>query len=238
MAFDGRPLDDDEAAQVFRRAAMLDVELSASTGEWDVARLVEVGEEVGIHPEAVRRAAAEVRLGAAGDAVPAPAVRTVRIVPAGPAAAQEQLAAWLREQLFEALRDRPGLVVAGRRDDEDARRRRRRDDGHRYRLGAVSRIAVAVAAVPGGGSALRVEAQLAAGRLRRAVVSGTAAAAGGLLLAGAVAAGTPVGIDDLPVVVPIVAGGAWGYVRSGRDYDRDVAEVALAVDGAIDRLER
>jgi hypothetical protein len=229
---DHRPLDDDEAARVFRRASELDVELAGGSSGWDVARLEDVGREVGISPEAVRRAAAEVRLAEAEVALGEPLVRTVRIVPADPAAAQERLATWLREQLFEPVRNRPGYLLVERREDEEARRRRRRDEGGRYRLGAAGRVAVAVAEVPGGGSAVRVDAGLAVTWWRRSLPTAlwiTAVVALALFVAGA---------PGWSYVLAVSVGNYAGWWRGRGAVERDAAQVRLAVDGAIDRLER
>lgn len=234
---DDRPLTDEEAAAVFRRATELDVELAHRSEGWDLGQLEAVGREVGISAEAVRRAAAEVRLGPVpfdlGDHV----VRCWRIVPVTAEQAQATLAAWLREQLFEPVRDRPGVAVFDARRDAEAERRRHRDQAGRLRLLAVSRVALAAGAVPGGGSAVRVEAALAESRRRHAFGRAAAAVPISGVTASVVAAATPLGIVWLGVPA-VGAAGWWAWRRSAFDVRSAAAEVVLAVDGALDRLER
>jgi hypothetical protein len=233
-------LTDEEAALVFRRATELDVHLARQTEGWDLPLLEAVGREVGIAPDAVRHAVAEVRLGRASVELDGDIVRATRVVPASPAAAHEALAAWLRDQLFDVVRDPPGLLVVDRRRDPDAVRRRQRDAAGRYRLQPVERVVVAVASVPGAGSAVRVEALLASSRRRRALVRGAGVAPAAWAAAAVVAGATgTVGMEHVWLATPLIAGLAgWRSWRfAGRAQRAACAEVELAIDGALDRLE-
>jgi hypothetical protein len=235
------PLSDDEAALVFRRATELDVELASRVEGWEVQQLEDVGREVGISAEAVRRAVAEVRLAPAAPVeLTGPVVRATRIVACPPEAAQAALSSWLHEQLLEPVRDRPGVAVFDRRRDPDAVRRRQRDHTRRYRLHRVGRVTLAVAGVPTGRAAVRVEAALGLTRGRRALVRAAAAAPAALVGAALVAAGSgAVGMEHVSLVTPPLVGAAawWSWRGAGRAQDAEAAEVALALDGALDRLE-
>ena len=233
-------LSDDEAALVFRRATELEVELARGSEGWDLPGLEAVGREVGIAPDAVRRAVAEVRLGGTAVELDGEVVRATRVVDAPAASAQAQLAVWLRDQLFEVVRERPGLVVCDRRVDPDAERRRQRDHARRYRLRAVARVVAAVASLPDAGAAVRVEAQLASNRRRRAVVRTAITAPTVWFGAVAVAAASgAIGMEHVwwstPVIAAGTAGSAWR--TAGRAQRTAGAEVELAIDGALDRLE-
>jgi len=235
------PLSDDEAAHVFRRASELDVELASRAEGWDVGQLEAVGREVGISDEAVRRAVAEVRLGAAPVELAGPVVRATRIVPCSSEVAQSELTSWLTEQLLEPVRDRPGAAVFDRRRDPDAVGRRQRDHARRYRLHRVERVALAVAGVPGGRAAVRIEAMLATTRRRRALARAAGTTSAAWVAAVLVAAGSgAVGMDHVWLATPPLVGASawWSWRSAGRAEDADAGEIALAVDGALDRLER
>jgi hypothetical protein len=101
----------DQAAAVFKRAAELDAEMKASGPGFDTADLESIGAEVGLEPEAIRRAVAEVaqpvipRPGLLG-----PADRVVeRIVPVGLGDAQAQVQAFFANQRYR-LEQRDGNV--------------------------------------------------------------------------------------------------------------------------------
>lgn len=242
---DGRRLTDDEAAIVFRRATELDRDLLQRPGGWRVDELVEVGREVGISPDAIRQAIAELAPGPDGPslavAARGPVVRCVRVVPVPPDQARRQIDDWLRGQLFEAVRDRPGSAVYERRRDRRAWREVIRDREGRYRLRPVNRVLVAVAALPGDGSSssVRVEAELRNRRADRAVDeakgwTGWAVVGGGVVLL------TPVTWVPVVVAAPFVAAGIGGVAwrRAGLEEQAELAAVELAVEGALDRFEK
>jgi len=238
---DGRPLTDAEAAEVFRRATVHEQALAERAQGWDLPALETVGGEVGIPPEAIRRAVAEVRLGAPPVTLHGPVVRCLRIVACPAERSLDELRSWLRGELFEPVRDRRDAAVFERRRDDDARRRRARDGSGRLRLGGVERVAVAAASVPGGGSAVRVEAELERSRADLARRAAGAAALGWLAGATTVAGVSgAVGVEHVWwATPPVAAAGGWWAWRRGRDgLARTSSAVALAVDGALDRLDR
>ena len=231
------PLSDDEAALVFRRASELDVELQHRRDGWDVAGLEAVAGEVGIAPEAVRQAVAEVRLGAAAP-TGAEVVRRTRLVRVSAADAQSSLSSWLREQLLDPVRERPGAARFDRRTDAEADVKRRRDDRHRYRLTTVERVEVAVASLPGGGTAVLLDATLRTTRHRDAIRR-AAVAAPGTWVAGALVAGaTPISLGLITLATPLLVGGAgvWAWRSSGSATAAVAGEVGVTLDAALDRL--
>ena len=235
-----RPLSDDEAALVFRRASELDVELQRRSDGWGVPELEAVAGEVGIAPEAVRHAVAEVRLGAAGAPAAAQVVRRTRLVAVDPEAAQATLATWLREQLLDPVRERPGAARFERRSDADADARRRRDARRRYRLRAVERVEVAVAGLPGGGAAVLLDAGLRTTPVRQTVRRAAVAAPAAWLAAAVVAGATPLSLDAVVLATPLIVGGAgwWSWRAAAGAVRAAEAEVGVALDAALDLLER
>ena len=243
---EGRRLTDEEAALVFRRATELDRDGLQRPGGWRVDDLVEVGREVGISPDAIRRAVAELAPVADGAslevAARGPVVRCLRVVPVRADLARREIDSWLQGQLFEAVRDRSDSAVYERRRDRRAWRDVVRDREGRFRMRPVERVLVAVAPVPGdtGSASIRVEAELRHGRGDRAVDAakgwGGWAAVGG----GAVVLFTPVTWLPMAIAAPFVAGGIGGVAwrRAGGEVNAERAAVELVVEGALDRLER
>ena len=240
---EGRRLTDEEAAHVFRRATELDRDGLQRPGGWLVDDLVEVGREVGISPDAIRRAVAELAPVADGPslevAARGPVVRCLRVVPVRVELARREVDSWLQTQLFEAVRDRPDSAVYERRRDRKAWRVVVRDRDGQYRMRPVDRVLVAVAPVPGdaGSTSIRIEAELRHGRGDRAVDAakgwaGWAVVGGGAL----VLFTTPVWLLAAPVVAAGIGGAAWR--RAGGEVEAERAAVELAVEGALDRLER
>jgi hypothetical protein len=242
---DGRRLTDDEAAIVFRRATELDRDGLQRPGGWRVDDLVEVGREVGISPDAIRQAIAELAADPDGPSLEVmargPVVRCVRVVPVAPDEARRQVDNWLRGQMFEAVRDRPETAVYERRRDRRAWREVVRDREGRYRLRPVTRVLVAVAALPGDPSAtsVRVEAELRERRADRAVDEAKGWA-GWAVVGGTVVLLTPVSWVPVLVATPFVAAGIGGVAwrRAGTEEHAELAAVELAVEGALDRFER
>jgi len=242
---EGRRLTDEEAANVFRRATELDQDAPQRPDGWRVEDLVEVGREVGISPDAIRRAAAELAPAAGGPSLDVrargPVVRCLRVLPMRPDAARKDLDAWLQQQLFEAVRDRPESAVYERRRDRRAWRDVVRDRDGRFRLRPVERVLVAVASVPGDATtaSVRVEAELRHRRADRAADEARGWATWAVIGGGALVLG-PVSWAPVAIASPFVAGGigvaAWR--RAGRQERLEIAAVETAVEGALDHLER
>ncbi|HET7489403.1 MAG TPA: hypothetical protein VFJ85_15860 [Acidimicrobiales bacterium] len=205
-----RPLTADEAALVLRRAVelgALEQPADADAALVDVGVLEQAAAEVGVPPDAVRRAAAELWAGALA---PAPARLAVdqRVLPLTAEQALDRAGRVLRKQLFELRRSEAGRARWRRRVDRGARWQRSFDFGGRVKLSSVE--VVTVSAVPIGGapgSLLRVEAEPVDRRL--VVASGTALPAGFVFAGGAFTA-LLTGNDAF-----LVAGAAAGAVAGG-----------------------
>ena len=255
---DGDRLDDWEVSLVLRRAAELDHRPASGPPGVDLEAVEEAAAEVGLSPESVRRAVAELRAGAlatgggrAGRRVLTlgpPVLSVSRAVP-GPAPA---VAAWLHEvlgrQLFCLRRDQDGLrgpnariSLWERRDDVAAGLRRGLDSLRERQLvfRDVRRVTAVVAEEPGGEGRVVVRLELDVAAARRAqtalVASGGvlgAAAVGGTVLAG--------GLDPALLLVGPLGGGmaVAGHGVGKRFYRRQVGELELAAEGVLDRLER
>jgi hypothetical protein len=243
---EGRRLTDEEAALVFRRATELDVDGIQRPGGWRVDDLVEVGREVGISPDAIRKAVAELAPVADGPSLDVtargPVVRCVRVVPVRADVARRAVDEWLQGQLFEAVRDRSDSAVYERRRDRRAWRDVIRDKDGRFRMRPVDRVLIAVAPTPGDGasSSIRVEAELKHSRTERAVDAAKGWAGWTAVGGGAVVLLTAVPLLPVVVAVPFVAAGIGGVAwrRAGGEVDAEVGAVELAVEGALDRIER
>src|SRR5262245_35241355 len=238
---EGRRLTDEEAAHVFRRATELDSDGLQRPGGWRVDDLVEVGKEVGISPDAIRKAVAELAPAADGPsldvAAHGPVVRCVRVVPLRADVARREVDAWLQGQLFEAVRDRSDSAVYERRRDRRAWRDVIRDKDGRFRMRPVDRVLIAVAPTPGdsGSSSIRVEAELRHSRNERAVDAAKGWAGWTVVGGGAVVLFTPVALLPVVVAAPIVAAGIGGaaWRRAGGEVQAEVGAVELAVEGAL-----
>jgi hypothetical protein len=243
---EGRRLTDEEAALVFRRATELDSDGLQRPGGWRVDDLVEVAREVGISPDAIRMAVAELAPVADGPSLEVtargPVVRCVRVVPVRADVARREVDIWLQGQLFEAVRDRSDSAVYERRRDRRAWRDVVRDKEGRFRMRPVDRVLIAVAPTPGdsASSSIRVEAELKHSRGDRA--ADTAKGWGGWTVVGGVAvvAFTPVTLLPAAVAAPFVAAGIGGVAwrRAGGEVEAERAAVELVVEGALDRIER
>jgi len=242
---EGRRLTDEEAALVFRRATELDGDGLQRPGGWKVDDLVEVGREVGISPDAIRRAIAELAPVADGPsldiAARGPVVRCVRVVPMPLEVARREIDSWLQGQMFEAVRDRPGTAVFERRRDRRAWREVLRDREGRFRMRPVERVLVAAATVPGdaGSTSIRVEAELKHRRGERAV-DAAKGWTGWAVVGGAVVLISSAPLAPFLIAAPFVAGGIGGVAwrRAGAEEQAERAAVELAVEGALDKLER
>ena len=248
---------------VLRRAAELDHDLALRPSEGlDAAALEEAAVEAGLSRTSVRRALAELRVGAleAAGGRPVRARRLLgpgtlvvrRSVPASPEAAEARVREFLGSQLFRVCRDVGGRSRWAPREDLRASVQRSVDSHLQRRLvlGDVGEVQLAVAAEPDGEPGAGGEAgpgparsmvhlQLDVRDARRS--HGAWVASGALLgaaaLAGSVAAGAPEAVTLL--ALPAGAGAAVAGHRVGsRRYRQRMRALETAVQGLLDGLDR
>lgn len=210
----GDPLDRDAAAEIIRRASELDAPDVArpDPGQLDRASVEAAAAEVGLSPAAVRRAMAEHDAGAlavsdGGGLLGADRAVVSRTVSLPPHVARPQIDQWLRSQTFEVHRRDGDGVVWQRRDDFVAKVRRKVDLTKKVRLADVDQVATSVVPVDGGGSLVRLVADL--GNTRRGLLTGVVAvpAASGPVLG---VAATVLMSDPVFLAIGIPAGAALG----------------------------
>lgn len=250
---DGDRLTDEETALVLRRAAELDHETDADPVGLDPATLEDAAVEAGLSRQSVRRALAELRLGALA---PAPAGRRTRpsrlVGPdhlgvdravGGPAVTVEaSVRAYLEGQLFRVERDVGGRSLWCPRDDLKASIQRRIDRRVQRRLVLedVCRIQFAVVEEPAPeGPRAHVHLEVDVSDVRRAsgamvvvgAAVGAAAVGGSLVLAG---------LDPVTAaVLPAGAGAALAGHRLGTSHYRQrVSRIETALQGMLDGVER
>jgi hypothetical protein len=237
-------LSQDEVALVLRRAAELD---RATTVGGDDDRLpVESVEaaalEVGLAPDAVRRALAELRAGmldpAPGDAaVPATQVIEAAVVPQAPEEALAAVGRWLSAQTFHRHRGRDGVEVWRAREDWIAGMQRAFDWSASVRLKDVREVVVRAVTVEGG-TLLRLEATLqgptaaapVVGAGGGGVVGGGAGMAAGMLFLG----GPPTVLAAAAAVAGVGAAGGWWAGRQVRR--RRSTTIADELSAGLDRI--
>lgn len=265
MSDTGRParLSRDEVAIVLRRAAEIDAAgLGPSDADgYDPAAVEAAAGEVGLSPEAVRRAVAELRVGSLADepepkaarrrrartgravaqaAGPVPNrrradtvvdQRTVRFAPDDVLGAIDRL---LRSQMFLPGRRTGDRAVFRPRDDLAAKLRRKLDLARTIRLDGISCV-TAVATPADGGTLVRVEAELE--RSRASVLAGSAGAGAGVALtmgfAGALVGEAALVIAALPAGTFLAAGGM--RVRAQR-WELQREEIGDSLAAVLDRL--
>jgi hypothetical protein len=253
----GDRLTQDEVALVLRRAAELD-RTPATLGDDDrlpVESVEAAALEVGLPPDAVRRALAELRAGmldpdAADDGVPATQVIEAAVVPQAPEDALAAVGRWLSAQTFHRYRGRDGVEVWRVREDWIAGMQRAFDWSASVRLKDVREVVVRAVAVEGG-TLLRLEATLQGTTAAAPVVgagAGGVVGGGAGLSAGALFLGGPPSVLLAAAAVAGVgaAGGWWAGRQFRRRRSTTLAdELSAGLDriatsqndaGAIDRL--
>jgi len=255
---DGDRLDDAEIAAVLRRASELDHRPVSGPPGTELAAVEEAAAEVGLSPAAVRQAVAELRAGALDPRAGTPARRVLgpptltvwRAVPGSTPAVTAWLHDFLGRQLFCLRRDQDGAGLRGpnarislweRRDDMAAGLRRGLDSLRERRLvfRDVHRLQAAVVEEPGGSGRVVVRLEL---DVRSARWAQTAVVASGGALGAAMVGGTllAAGLDPALLVTAPLGGGmvVAGHQAGGWFYRRQVAELELAAEGVLDRLDR
>ena len=250
-------LDRPALERVLARAAELQAaDGDRSDGLLTDEQILEVGREVGISPRHLQQALAEERTritvpedpGWAGR-LAGPAVATAsRTVRGRPADVLAVLDAWMqREECLQVRRRFADRVTWEPRRDFFTKVKRDLDFGGRgYHLSRAQEVAATVLAVDEGRVFVRLDADLAQARTARiraggvAAIGGVGTGAAWLLIASNFVAP---GIGPLLVggaavaLVPALAG--VGLARAlTRAHARTVARIQLALDQALDRLER
>jgi hypothetical protein len=249
---DGERLTDLETAVVLSRAAELDHQLPIEPGGLDLATLEEVAFEAGLSRESVRRAVAELRLGALENttAVTPRSPRLLgpgtvvvrRTVPREAAAAEPLIRDFLERQLFRVRRDVGGRSVWTPRDDLKAAIQRSVDSHVQRRLvlGDVCEIQLAVVSDPEAAAERSlVRLQLNVREIRRA--HGAWVAMGGVLAATGVGGSLVLaGLEPAAAAaLPLGAAAVLAGHRVGAGlYRRRVQELETTVHGLLDGLER
>lgn len=261
----------DEVAAVLRRAVELDAgdpTVPSGSELIEVGTLEQAAAEVGLSPDAVRQAVAELRVGALaagpGRPAPAPARRLVgppvaadqRVLTLTPEQALDRAGHALRRQLFELRRSEGGRALWRRRTDIASSVQRILDVTGRIKFSSVGSISVTAVPLPGGGRAAAVATTVREGRrsaaplslvrveadlanLRPVVAAGAAVPAGVTLTAGTLIS---LLTGDLAFVVATGAGGvAAGGVGLGVArawYRRQYGEVAELLGWLLDQVGR
>lgn len=233
-------LSQDEVAAVLRRAAELDDEVARPGDDrLPVAAIEAAAAEVGLAPEAVRQAVAELRAGvlprgdepAAGDPH---VVVEAAVVPLDPVAAATAVGRWLSAQTFHRHRGRDGVEVWRLREDVLAGLQRKLDFTASVRLKWVREVVVRAVPVQGG-TLVRLEATLTTGpQAAPAVGAAVAAVPGSGVVTLAVASASPALVAVGAAVTGAGATGGWFAGRSLRRSSK--ARIADELAAALDRL--
>lgn len=244
------PLSSDQLERVIRRAAELQTAREVLPETLEDAEVVRIGAEVGLHESHVRQALLELR---AETMVPRPPeeedslprrvwgpafIQASRVVPGDRAEVQGRLRDYLRlGESLRQVRDRPGLSFWEPASDLISQIRRGLDiGGHGFALARAKRIEVAIQALEPGRSLVTISADL---RNQRAEHAGGWYTGAGFTTAG-VTAGLVAGAGaPLLLVLPLVAGAAFGGGTwlARRTLRGEREKIELAVQGLLDRLE-
>lgn len=159
-------LDPDAAREILRRAVEIESERRAGTPDIEREALEQAAAEVGISPDAVRRAVAEHGVGA----IPVPVhprsmlgaidVRAVAVIDRPTAQVDTIVKRWLTSQTLAVSRRSGSTTEWTRRNDMVAKVRRKVDLTKRIRLDQVDRVIVSVGDSGDGRTLLRIEADL------------------------------------------------------------------------------
>ncbi len=248
-------LDRGALERVLTRAAELQAHSVEPSEGMTEQELVELGREVGISADYVRRALAEERTradlpqqsaeGAVMSGWFGPSYVTAsRVIRGSPAALLAALDDWMQRQESMVSRRRRAdrLTWEPRRDFLGNLQRGFNFRGRTYDLVTAGEVAATVAAVDSSRSLVRLDADLGASRRRHAIGSGVAAGGGVVSGSGLVALATlfPEGSLLIGGLVGSVWAGLGLLVAStvARSQRKRVSRVHAALEQILDRLER
>lgn len=219
------PLDQEQVAQVLRRAAELDGQLERPSSGLDPVVVEEAAVEAGLSRGAVRQALAELRAGALPGSdtrrslVGPASVVVQRALPAPSSVVRAELERFLRSQLFARSRQVGERQRWVRREGLVPNLRRTLDFKRNLVLTSVRSLDLSVVDQDDEGrrTIVRLEADLGAvlRQHRAALVGG--AAMGGVVAGGSVVA---VGLQALVLSAPAGAGIAWSALAGARSSHR------------------
>lgn len=250
------PLDRGALERVLTRAAELQAQTVEPAEGMTEQELVELGGEVGISADFMRRALAEerTRLAAPSSATSSnttlvglfgpESVSASRIVRGTPAAILSALDEWMQRQesMLSMRRMADRLTWEPRRDFLGNLQRGFNFRGKTYELVAANEVAASVAAIDAQRTLVRLDADMGAARRRSAI--GSSVVAGG----GVASASAMVVLATLFPEGSLLIGGVVGAVWAGsgvliataiaRRQRRKASRVQLALEQILDRLER
>ena len=247
---DGDHLDDEQIAQVLRRASELDGQAPAAQPGLDLVLLEDAAVEAGLSRESVRRAVAELRAGTlrADDGPPARRVSlgptslvVARCVPGPFGAVDGILRRFLATEQFHLRRDFGTTSTWTRRQDVRARVKVQYDKSihRRLVLRETEQVELAVVEEPGDRGMVMVKLAVDVKPLRRS----HRVAVGQGLGAGVAAAGVgavALGMPEAAVMLPAAAasGVALGHRMGVNRYRSRVDDLESALEGFLDSVER
>lgn len=250
------PLDRGALERVLTRAAELQAHTVEPSEGMTEKELVDLGGEVGISSDFMRRALAEerTRIGSPSEATSGSTtlvglfgperISASRIVRGSPSAILAALDDWMQRQesMLSMRRMTDRLTWEPRRDFLGNLQRGFNFRGKTYELVVASEVAASVAAIDAQQTLVRIDADLGAARRRSTIGSGVVAG-GGVASASAI-----VGLATLFPEGSLLIGGVVGAVWAGsgvliasaiaRRQRRKVSRVQLALEQILDRLER
>jgi len=250
------PLDRGALERVLTRAAELQAHTVEPSEGMTEKELVDLGGEVGISSDFMRRALAEerTRIGSPSEATSGSTtlvglfgperISASRIVRGSPSAILAALDDWMQRQesMLSMRRMTDRLTWEPRRDFLGNLQRGFNFRGKTYELVVASEVAASVAAIDAQQTLVRIDADLEAARRRSTIGSGVVAG-GGVASASAI-----VGLATLFPEGSLLIGGVVGAVWAGsgvliasaiaRRQRRKVSRVQLALEQILDRLER
>jgi len=247
---DGDRLDDEQIAQVLRRASELDRQSPSGQAGLDLVLLEEAAVEAGLSRESVRRAVAELRAGALSIGGDPPAGRAglgstsltvARCVPGPHGAVNDIMRRFLAMEQFHLRRDFGINSRWTRRQDVGARVRVQYDKSihRRLLLRDAEEVEIAVVAEPGDRGMVMVRVAVDVKPLRRAHRVAVGQGAGVGVTAAAVGLGL-LGMPEAIVVVPAAtaSGVAIGHRIGVNRYRSSVDQLETALEGFLDSVER
>ncbi|HJU74604.1 MAG TPA: hypothetical protein VJ717_12720 [Gemmatimonadaceae bacterium] len=253
LAGESQPLDRGALERVLSRAAELQAHTAEPSEGMTEQELIDLGREVGISSDFVRRALAEERTGqnilpekgGALEGMFGPErVHASRVVQGKPAVILAALDEWMQRQesMQSQRRMSDRLTWQPRRDFLGNLQRGFNFRGRAYELVAAGEIAATVAPIDHDRTFVRLDADLAPSRRRSVIGSGVAAGGGAVSASGIVALATL--FPEGSLLIGGLVGGAWaGFglliaTSVARTQRRKGSRVQIALEQILDRLER